>query len=361
MPLHKFFIFTIFLLAAFGLIMVASASGFQAQVFFGDTSHLFLRQLFYGFLAGICGFIIGYFIKLSLLQKLTLPLLIISIILLVLVFLPGFGFKHAGSHRWLDIGPISVQPSEIAKLALLFYGARWLASHKKELTNFSQGFLPFLVVALPIPILILLEPNISNFGISAFLIFVLLILAGARLSHIALLALVGSFLLLLAVLIFPTRLGRVLTFLNPTNDPSGSSYQINQSLIAIGSGGLWGRGLGQSIQKHGLLPEPSGDAIFAVIAEELGFVGSAFLVGLYLLLLVEGIIISSRTYDLFSQYVTLGFVALVSLQAFINISAVSGLLPLTGITLPFISYGSSSLASLLTASGVIAAIAKRSS
>lgn len=360
MSLHKLFICTIFLLAAFGLIMVASASGFQAQNTFGDSSHLFFRQLVLGFFLGIGGFFAFYFLNTSVVRKSAVPFLFFCIILLGLVFVPSLGVTHGGSHRWLNVGTFSFQPSELAKIAVIFYSASWLASRKKDIRHFAKGFLPFLILSAPVPFLILAEPNLSNFGIAAFIIFVLLFAAGARLWHIGLLGLAALCLLGLSIIIFPTRLSRVATFFNPAADPRDTGYQINQSLIAIGSGGIWGKGLGASVQKRGLLPEPSGDAIFAVIAEELGFAGSVTLVALYLLLLSEGIIIASRTSDLFSKYVTIGFVSLISAQAFINISAVSGLLPLTGVTLPFISYGSTSLASLLTASGVVAGIAKRS-
>lgn len=349
-----------FVLAVFGLIMVASASGPKAQLEFGDSLHLFYRQLIYGFGVGVVGFLIAYYLRLSFLRKFILPLLFVSIVMLILVFFPQFGgLHHAGSNRWLDIGPISFQPSEVAKLTLLLYCSAWLASHKKDITHFREGVMPFLLLSAPIPLLILLEPNISNFGITAFLIFLLLYIAGARLSHMGALAGAALCLLLLAIMMFPTRMNRVLTFFDPHSDPMGTSYQINQSLISIGSGGIWGKGLGQSIQKRSLLPEPAGDAIFAVIGEELGFVGSGLLVGGYLLLVVLGIIIATRTHDLFAQYLTIGFVCLISLQAFINISAVSGLMPLTGVTLPFISYGSTSLASLMAASGIVAGIAKR--
>lgn len=359
MSLHKLFIGLVFLLASIGLIMVASASGFQAQTSFGDSLHLFSRQLLLGFIVGTIGFFVAYSLKTEMVRKLATLSLFISIVLLVLVFIPGIGLKLGGSYRWIEVGGFSFQPSEIAKLALIFYSASWLASRKKDLPSFSQGFLPFLILSVPIPLLILAEPNISNFGISVIILFILLFVAGSRLIHLFGLGLLALVFFAAMVLLVPGRLDRVLTFLDPQNDPLGSSYQINQSLTAIGSGGLQGKGLGQGVHKRGLLPEPSGDAIFATIAEEFGFIGSTAVVLLYLIFVVVGIIIALRTQDAFSQYAVIGFVSLVALQAFINISAVSGLMPLTGVTLPFISYGSTSLASLMTASGVIAGIAKR--
>lgn len=359
MNIHKFFIFTIFLLTGFGLIMVASASGYQSQYSFGSSSYLFFLQFFRGFGIGIIGFTLGYFIKPSLVKRLSLPFVLASIILLGTVLLPGIGIEYGGSRRWLSIGGLSFQPSELGKIALLFYSSSWLASRKEDVRSFRKGFLPFLVLSVPIPLLILLEPNISNFGISFALILVLLFSAGARVWHLMGLALTVIFLSLLSLIFLPQRLERILTFINPHIDPQGSSYQINQSLTAIGSGGLEGKGLGESTQKLGILPEPSGDAIFAVIAEEFGFIGAGLVVLTYLLFVLEGIIIALQNSDAFSRYVALGFSSLVALQAFINVSAVSGLVPLTGVTLPFISYGGTSLAVFLTASGVVARMARR--
>lgn len=359
MSLHKMFIASTFLLTGFGLIMVASSSGYQAQVSFGNPLHLLTRQITLGLGAGFLGFFGAYLLSPSVLRKLVIPFLFLAIVLLVLVFVPGVGIAYGGSRRWIELFGFSFQPSEIAKLALILYSSSWLASHKNDLPNLWKGFLPFLVVSVPIPLLIILEPNISNFAISVSLILLLLFVAGARLSHLIGLTLVSLVIFSLALFIVPARLERVLTFLNPAGDPQGASYQINQSLIAIGSGGLSGKGLGESTQKLGFLPEPSGDAIFAIISEEFGFVGSATLVLFYLLFFIIGIIIAKRTSDAFSQYVSIGFVFLVTLQAFINISAVSGLLPLTGVTLPFVSYGGTSLAVFLTGAGIVARIAKR--
>lgn len=310
---------------------------------------------------GIVGFLGGYLIKPSFLRKLSVPFLLLSIIFLAAVFIPGLGIEHGGSYRWISFRGVSFQPSEIGKLALLFYVASWLASHKKEITSLTKGFLPFLALTIPIPFLILLEPNLSNFGICALLIVMLLFIGGARVLHLTSLVFITILLFFGVLLFLPNRLERVLTFLNPHIDPQGASFQINQSLIAIGSGGITGKGLGESIQKTGFLPEPSGDSIFAIVSEEFGFLGSAFLVGIYLLLVLEGIIIARRNKDQFSQYIAIGFSSLVALQAFINISAVIALLPLTGVTLPFISYGGTSLATFLGASGVVARIAKRAS
>lgn len=359
MKIHTIFIFTVFLLALIGLIMVASASNFQSQFSFGDSFSFFSHQFLYGFVFGIIGFFVFYIIEPSLIKKFSIFFLFIALVLLILVFVPGIGIEHGGSRRWIEVFGFSFQPSEIGKLALIAYSASWLSSHKKEIASFKKGFLPFLAVSILIPFGILIEPNISNFGISFSLIIILLFTAGARISHIASLVLFTLACIGLALFVFPARLSRIQTFLHPQTDTKGTSYQINQSLIAIGSGGIFGKGLGQSQSKKGLLPEPSGDSIFAIIAEELGFIGAGFVIFLYLLLAFEGLIIAVKSKDQFSQYFVAGFTSLVTLQAFINISAVSGLIPLTGVTLPFISYGSTSLATLLAASGLVARMAKK--
>lgn len=358
MSLHRLFILTIVILTIFGLIMVASASSFQAQRDFGNSLYLFFRQLLQGVLLGGGGFLLAYFIPIRFIKKLIIPAFLFTFLLLILVFVPGIGFAHGGSYRWVHMAGFSFQPSEFAKITLIFYLAGWLATHKSQLLSFSKGFLPALFMSAAIPFLILLEPNISNFGITSILIIMMFFIAGARLLHLFSLVLLIGIVASVAIIFLPSRLERIQSLFNPYLDPKGTSYQLNQSLIAIGSGGLFGKGLGMSKQKYAALPEVSGDAIFAVVAEELGFIGSTFLVMLYFVLLIEGIFITKRSHDSFSQYFTIGFVSLISLQAFINIGAISGLLPLTGVTLPFISFGGSSLASFLIASGVVAKIAK---
>lgn len=358
MNLHKLFLITIAVTVLLGLIMLASSSSFQAQRNFGNSLHLFFNQASQGLLLGTVGFFLAYLVPLRILRKFALPLFVLSLLFLALLFIPHIGIEYGGARRWMQVGSFSFQPSEFAKIGLLFYVASWLASHKRELVYFSQGFLPILFVGGIVPFLILLEPNVSNFGITALLILILLFVAGARFLHLfgftLLIALIGFS----SVFLLPSRLQRLQTLLNPTLDPQGQSYQLNQSLIALGSGGIFGKGLGMSSQKYSALPEVSGDTIFAIIGEELGFFGSIALIMLYLGIFIEGILIVRATPDPFAEYFVIGFVSLVSLQAFINIGAISGLLPLTGVTLPFVSYGGSSLISLLTGAGIVAQAAK---
>jgi len=360
MSLQKIFILTIAVIILFGLMMLASSSSFQSQRTFGDPFHLFLNQIIQGVFLGGAGFFLAYVTPLRILKRFALPLFLLSVLLLVLLLVPHVGFEYGGARRWIQVGSLSFQPSEFAKIGLLFYVASWLASHKRELLHFSQGFLPILFMGGIIPFLILLEPNVSNFGITASLIFILLFAAGARIWHLLGFSLVILMVGFLSVLLLPSRLQRVETLLNPSLDPQGKSYQLNQSLIALGSGGVFGKGLGMSSQKYSALPEVSGDAIFAIIGEELGFVGSIVLILFYLAIFAEGMLISRIASDPFAQYFTIGFVSLIALQAFINVGAISGLLPLTGVTLPFISYGGSSLISLCAGSGLVAQAARGS-
>ncbi len=361
MNVHKSFLFSLVIIVLFGLIMIASASSFQAQREFNSPFYLFFKQLGQGLLIGVLGFFFAYFIPSAVVKKNIIPLYVFAIFLLVLVFIPGFGFLYGGARRWIQIAGMSFQPSEFAKIALIFYLAGWLAGHKKELSQFWSTFLPGFCVSMIIPFLILIEPNMSNFGITSFIIFIMFFMAGAKIYHLLSAGLFIGIIAVLALFLLPTRYSRIQTLLNPKGDPQGISYQLNQSLIAIKAGGFWGRGLGMSNQKFVALPEVSGDAIFAIIAEELGFIGGFFIIVVYFSILTEGIVIIKHSKESFHQYLVVGFISLILLQAFIHIGAVSGLIPLTGVTLPFISYGGSSLISLLSASGFIAQIAKISS
>ena len=360
MNVHKFFLLSLFFITVFGLIMIASASSFQAQREFNSPFYLFFKQFAQGFLFGIGGFFLTYSVPVSKIKKFIFPCYLLTVLLLSLVFIPGIGLIYGGSHRWIQLAGFTFQPSEFAKVALIFYVASWLASHRKELSHFSMTFLPGFCMSMLIPFLILAEPNMSNFFITSCVIFIMFFMAGTRISHMVSVLICISVIALVALFFLPTRLSRIQTLLNPKQDLQGTGYQLNQSLIAIEAGGLWGKGLGMSNQKFSALPEVSGDAIFAIIAEELGFIGALFVIVVYFSILVEGIFIVRHSRDSFSQYVVIGFVSLILLQGLIHISAVSGFLPLTGVTLPFISYGSSSLASLLTASGFVAQIAKKS-
>jgi len=346
------------LLLVFGLAMLYSASTVISYRNFGNTSHYFFHQL-YGAGIGIVGLIICLKINYRSWLKL-LPFLIVgSLIALCLVKVPGLGFSAGGATRWVHLGPLFFQPAEIAKLAIVVYTASWLSKPKKDI-GFLREFFPAITIIGLFSILILWQPDLGSALVIAGTAFIMLFVGGAKLKYLGWSIIAGILVLLAAIKIEPYRLRRITTFLNPQVDPTGISYQINQALLAIGGGGLWGYGYGLSRQKYNYLPEAIGDSMFAVIAEELGFFRILLLLSLFVAFAVRGIQISNRAPDLFGRLLAIGLVTSIVLQALINIGAIIGLLPLTGITLPFFSYGSSSLIVVLAEVGILLNIARQS-
>lgn len=355
--MHRIFIITILILTAFGLLMVASSSFNESQQAFGTPYHLFIKQLSVGLFGLFLFFAIDRFLGVKFLKKMALMAFLAVFLLLLAVFIPWINFAYGGATRWIDLGFITFQPSELAKIGLILFSSAWLATRKKEVKSLFKTFIPYLIIiGIPL-VLILLQKDVSTFFITTVTLFVMIFLAGAKNIHlIGVIVLVAIF-VTTAIFVFPTRMDRVRVFLDKEIDPQGISYQVNQSLIAIGSGGITGRGLGMSNQKFSFLPEPSGDSIFAIIAEELGFIGAGTVMVFYLILFIEGIIISRKASD-FSKFFIYGFITLVIFQAFVNISSVAGLIPFTGVTLPFISYGGTSLIAFLIGAGIVSRIAK---
>jgi len=352
-----FFISLTFILVIFGLVMLTSASSDIAKLRFGDSYYYLKHQLVYGFTLGILGFTLGFFAYYRFWEKLSLVLLIINIILLGLVFTP-FGVNVKGAERWLNIGGLIFQPGEIIKLSFLIYLSAWLGKNQIRHLSFFKGLLPFLILVGAVSFLLVLEPATTTavllFGASMILYF----MGGAKMKFIigtVLLALIG---LVTIIYLTPYRLQRVISYINPQEDELGSGYHINQALIAIGSGGITGVGYGNSTTKIKYLPEPIGDSIFAVIAEELGFVGGIAIIGIFLMFVWRGLLIAKNSRDNFGQLLVTGFISLMGLQIFVNIGAISGLMPLTGVPLPFISYGGTALAVFMTMCGIIVNVSK---
>jgi cell division protein FtsW len=291
-------------------------------------------------------------------RKIALPLFLLSIAITLLVFAPKIGFSYGGARRWLNLGFLSLQPSEILKFSFVVYLASWLSSRKSNIASFQFGFLPFLMMIGVLAVILVLEPDIGTLGVIIITAGALFFIGGGKLSQLG--ALIALCFILIAVLAFlkPYVMSRVLVFLNPSLDPQGIGYQVSQSLIAIGSGGLFGRGFGMSVQKFNFLPEPVGDSIFAVIAEEFGFIGSVFLIILFLVFLFRGFHISKQAPDSFGRLLGSGIVILIVGQSFINIGALMGLLPLTGLPLLFISQGGTALAITLAEVGILLNISK---
>lgn len=356
----KILLFCIFTLIAFGLIMIASAGVAYSQARFGDQYYFFKRQLVYGILPGMLIFYFFQKISYTYWKKVAVPFFLVSLVFLVLVFIPDVGLNMYGANRWIQLGPISFQPSEMAKLAVILYLASWMQSKgRRKIEDFFEGFLPFLGILALIAFLLIKQPDMGTLGIISLVMLSIYFSAGAKISHLLGLIILGMLSTAILIRIESYRLSRFLIFLNPELDPQGIGYQINQALLAIGSGGIFGLGLGHSRQKFNYLPEPVGDSIFAVIGEELGMLGAMALIVIFLLLFFRGIKIAKNAPDDFGKLIGIGISSWIILQTFINISAITSLIPLTGVPLPFISYGGTSLVFLLAGMGILLNISKQ--
>lgn len=353
-------ILTVFVLAVFGLVMISSASVVSSKSDFGDSYYYLKHQIFYGFIPGLLGFLILQKIPYTNFKKWALLLFLINLILLILVFVPGLGANYGGAKSWLKIGPISFQPSEIIKLTFILYLASWFSTHQNLLKDFKLMFLPFALLIGIMAFLLILQPDIGTLGLIIIPAAIMYFLAGGSLRYILLMIAAGVSGLFILIKLAPYRLQRLLVFLNPQIDPLGIGYQINQALLAVGTGGILGLGLGHSRQKFNYLPEVKGDSIFAVIAEELGLIGGIFLLGLLVWLMFRCFKIARNTPDRFSQLTIYGIISWIMIQSIINIGANLSLLPLTGVPLPFISYGGTALAIEMAAMGIIVSISKYS-
>jgi cell division protein FtsW len=292
-------------------------------------------------------------------KKIALPLFIIAVILSLLVLVPGLGMSAGGATRWILLGPLSFQPAELLKFATIIYLAGWLAARKEKVKSFTDGFIPFAgLIAILAVILSVIQRDNGTFLVACFTSMALFFVAGGKLRHLALLALTAVIAIGAMAYTRPYIRERIVTFINPTHDIRGSGWQINQSLIAIGSGKVTGRGFGQSLQKYNFLPEPIGDSIFAVASEEFGFAGSNIIIAFFLVFALWGIKIATKVTDPFGKYLIFGFVTQVFIQASINIGAMIGIMPLTGVPLLFISHGGTALLFVLIEMGIILNISK---
>ncbi|MER2560970.1 MAG: putative lipid II flippase FtsW [Myxococcaceae bacterium] len=345
----------IFGLVGFGLVMVYSSSAITAQDKLGDGFFFLKRQAFaaaIGLVAMAVSMKLGY----RRMARLAYPLLVVAVILLIAVLIPGIGTKVGGAKRWIRFPGVSIQPAEIAKVAWVIYLSYSLAKKREKVQHFSIGFLPHLGIAGFLVMLCMLEPDFGSSVALLFLMFVMLFAAGARLSW-----LVGSVLLAIpfaytAIATSEYRMKRITAFLDPWANRQGSGYQVAESLMSIGSGGVSGLGLGDGRQKLFFLPEAHTDFIFAIIGEELGLLGVAALISLYGLVIWRGIRASLNATEPFGTYLGLGITTLIGFQAVVNMSVAMGLVPTKGLTLPFISYGGSSLIVLMGAAGLLLSI-----
>ncbi len=347
----------IFLMCLFGIVMISSASIVISQERFGSNFYYVWHQII-SFAVGLVALLVGYFVDYRVWRKYSLILFLLTIVLLIAVFLPGLGKELGGAHRWIGIGGLLFQPSEIVKLTFIIYFASWLEKKGEGVRDFSSGFLPFIVLMIILGFLIMSQPDLGTLSVIALTAVVIFFVAGARYTHIGLATISALIFFVILVRIAPYRMQRFLVFLNPSQQTLGAAYHINQALIAIGSGGLWGLGFGQSKQKYLYLPQPHIDSIFAIIAEELGFLRGSLLLLAYIFIGVRGFKIARNAPDNFAKYLAVGITSWIVLQAFINIAAMLNLVPLTGITLPFISYGGSSLIMSLLGVGILLNISK---
>lgn len=345
-------------LIIFGLIAMASASSVISRENFGEPFFFFKHQILYGLVPGIIGFGLARLIPTHLFRRFSFLLYLAALVFLGLVFIPNIGYYHGGSYRWINIGNASFQPSDFAKLALILFLAAWLEKQSDKIKSVREGLIPFLVILGSVALLVLLEPDIGTLLVIVGTAVVIYFIAGARLTHLVATGLIGLVIIGTFVAFSAHRSARIQTFLNPKHNTLGYSYQVNQSLVAIGSGGIFGRGLGESRQKYNYLPEPAGDSIFAVIGEELGFIGSSLLVLLYLLIANQGLRLAQNAASNFGRFTIIGIISLMLIQAFINIASTTALMPFTGVTLPFVSYGGSSLAMFMTGFGIIFTLAR---
>lgn len=356
--IDRYFLIVVILLIVVGVAMFVSASlGILAKNERTFYSVLF-SQLVLGLGAGLLGMFLCLKIDYKFWRNYSFYLFIGSILLTAAVFLPTIGWSHQGAERWIKLGPVSFQPVEFLKFGFIIYFAAWLSWVKNKVQDFRYGILPLGIMLAVIAVVLFNQPDTKSFILITGTGVTMLFISGVPMKYI--MGIILGAVLLLGTLVFftPYLQERVKTFINPANDPRGSSYQIQQSLIAIGSGGVLGRGYGQSIQKFNYLPEPQGDSIFAVIGEELGFAGSVAIIFLFLMFAFRGFRIANHSPDLFSRLLVSGIVIMITAQSFMNIASITGVFPLTGVPLPFMSHGGTSFMIYLMAIGIVLQISR---
>ena len=337
--------FSVIIITIFGLVMISSSSYVWAEYKFNNPYKYLINQGIFFILSLISMYVVSK-IDYKILYKYSKVFILIVIIMLILVIIPGIGTVRNGSRSWFGIGGFGIQPSEFAKLAIIIFASKYLSENK-------NSRLPILFLGLFLFGLIMLQPDFGTGMVLIMIVVSLLFISGMKISFFIRIGLLGVIGITILILIAPYRLKRILSFLNPWSDPLGSGFQIIQSLYAIGPGGLFGLGLGNSVQKHFYLPEPQTDFIFAIISEEFGFLGIIIVSILFLTIIISSINIALKSKDLFSKYLVFGITFWISFQTILNLMVVVGLIPGTGVTLPFLSYGGSSLLILYTSIGII--------
>ena len=353
------FLAAIYVLLAFGLLMVLSASSpiaYASSATNHDSFYYFKKQLMWACLGSVAMFVTANY-DYKKLKNWAFPVLALSIVLLLLVLVPGIGRKINDARRWIYIGPINFQPSEIAKIATIIFFSYSLSKNYKELASFGV-FLMYIGIIGVISVIIMMEPHFSCTMLIAATACILLLVAGAKIRHFVALGCCALPVVILLVIKAPYRLARVVTFLDPFEDIQGSGWQIVQSLYAIGSGGIFGVGLGQSRQKYMNIPEPQNDFIFSILAEEFGLLGAILVSLMFIFLIARGVKIALNAPDLFGTLLATGIVAMIAIQAIVNIAVVTSSMPVTGMPLPFFSYGGTALAITMAEMGIVLNISR---
>ena len=346
----------------FGIVLLISLIGIFSFVSasLGILAHsetkfygVLFGQLVLGFVGGLAALWVAIRIPYHFWRNNAFVIFIITLVLTLAVFVPHLGFAHGGARRWISIAHISFQPAELLKVGFVIYFAAWLAWTSKQEEEFKYKLLPFLIMLGLVAGALLVQPDTKSLILITAAACSMLFVSGVSWKKILGIIGVGLVGILLLALVRPYLMNRIKTYISPSSDSRGSSYQLQQGLIAIGSGGIFGRGLGQSVQKFNYLPEPQGDSIYAVIGEEFGFIGSALLVVLYVFLAIRGYKIALQARDIFGQYLVVGIITLLVSQSFLNMASLVGLFPLTGVPLVFISQGGTALMIALFASGMV--------
>ena len=347
----------VILISLFGVIMIYSSSYVWAEYKYNDP-YKYLKNQGLFFIIGIILMNIVSKIDYKKYFKYSNKILITCIILLILVLIPGVGTVRNGSRSWFGIGSFGIQPSEFAKLGLIIFTSKYLSNNPTSMKNFKKGVLPILLITIAIFGIIMLQPDFGTGTILVMTIIGILFVAGLDIKIFLKFAIVGVVGVVGLILVAPYRLKRILSFLDPWSDPLGSGFQIIQSLYSIGPGGLFGLGFGNSIQKHFYLPEPQTDFIFSIISEEFGFMGIIIISTLFIIIFYNCLKISMKCNDLFGKYLSFGITFGLIFQSVLNLSVVVGLIPVTGVTLPFLSYGGSSLLITMISIGIILNISR---
>lgn len=358
--IDKVFLFLALALVVLGIFVFSSASlGILVKSEAKFYSIIF-SQIVFGLMGGLLALVVFQKINYRIWRKYAFLIFIIAVIVSALVFIPGIGLEHNGAKRWILLGSFSFQPSELLKIAFVIYFAAWLSSIKDKIRQARYSILPFIVIAGVCAFILIKEPDIGTLIVLFTTGIVMLFVGGARIKTIGLFAFLSVAGVIILSFFKDYVMARLMTFLNPAIDPLGASYQLQQSLIAIGSGGIFGRGFGQSIQKFNFLPEPVGDSIFAVYSEEFGLIGVVILISLFLAFTLRALRIANTASDQFGKLLAVGLVMLIFIQSFINIGSMIGIVPLTGVPISFISHGGTALLFALTEVGILLNISKYS-